>query len=70
MVTREIDRVFGDGRAAAHPEFVVAIVHAASGDWAARKPRMINLLEAKIVNAELQECSLIEQAQAQGLESR
>jgi hypothetical protein len=33
---REVDRVFGDGHAAAHPELVVAIVHAASSDWAAR----------------------------------
>jgi hypothetical protein len=31
-----VDRVFGDGHAAAHPELVVAIVHAASSDWAAR----------------------------------
>jgi hypothetical protein len=28
----EVDRVFGDGHAAAHPELVVAIVHAASSD--------------------------------------
>jgi hypothetical protein len=26
----EVDRVFGEGSAAAHPELVVAIVHAAS----------------------------------------
>jgi hypothetical protein len=32
----EVDHVFGDGHAAAHPELVVAIVHAASSDWAAR----------------------------------
>jgi hypothetical protein len=32
----EVDRVFGDGHAAAHPELVVAIVLAASSDWAAR----------------------------------
>jgi hypothetical protein len=32
----EVDRVFGDGHAAAHPELVVAIVHAASSEWAAR----------------------------------
>jgi hypothetical protein len=32
----EVDRVFGAGHAAAHPELVVAIVHAASSDWAAR----------------------------------
>jgi hypothetical protein len=31
----EVDRVFGEGHAAAHPELVVAIVHAASSDWAA-----------------------------------
>ena len=33
---REVDRVFGDGHAAAHPELVVAIVHAASSHWTAR----------------------------------
>jgi hypothetical protein len=32
----EVDRVFGPGTANAHPELVVAIVHAASSDWAAR----------------------------------
>jgi hypothetical protein len=32
----EVDRVFGDGHAAAHPELVCAVVHAASSDWAAR----------------------------------
>jgi hypothetical protein len=32
----EVDRVFGEGSAAAHPELVVATVHAASSDWAAR----------------------------------
>jgi hypothetical protein len=32
----EVDRVFGEGHAAAHPELVVAIVHAASSDWAVR----------------------------------
>src|SRR4030095_15545907 len=32
----EVDRVFGPGHAAEHPELVVAIVHAASSDWAAR----------------------------------
>jgi hypothetical protein len=35
----EVDRVFGDGHAAAHPELVVAIVHAASSDWAAPRWR-------------------------------
>ena len=32
----EVDRVFGAVHAAAHPELVVATVHAASSDWAAR----------------------------------
>ena len=32
----EVDRVFGDDHAAAHPELIVAIVQAASSDWAAR----------------------------------
>ena len=36
LAREEVDRVFGDGSAAAHPELVVAIVHAASSDWAAR----------------------------------
>jgi hypothetical protein len=36
LAREEVDRVFGDGHAAAHPELVVAIVHAASSDWAAR----------------------------------
>jgi type IV secretory pathway TrbD component len=37
VVRREIDRVFGDGHAAAHPELVVAVVNAASSDWAAAR---------------------------------
>jgi hypothetical protein len=36
LARQEVDRVFGEGYAAAHPELVVAIVHAASSDWAAR----------------------------------
>jgi hypothetical protein len=32
----EVDRVFGDGHAAAHPELVIAVVNAASSDWAAQ----------------------------------
>ena len=35
VVTREIDRVFGGGHAAAHPELVIAVMNAASSDWAA-----------------------------------
>jgi hypothetical protein len=36
VVRREIDRVFGDGHAAAHPELVVAVMNAASSDYAAQ----------------------------------
>jgi hypothetical protein len=36
LARAEVDRVFGDGHAATHPELVVALVHAASSDWAAR----------------------------------
>jgi hypothetical protein len=36
LAVAEVDKVFGAGHAAAHPELVVAIVHAASSDWAAR----------------------------------
>jgi hypothetical protein len=32
-----IDRVFGDGHAAAHPELVVEVMNAASSDWAATR---------------------------------
>ena len=37
VVTREIDRVFGGGHAAAHPELVIAVMNAASSDWAAAR---------------------------------
>ena len=37
VVTREIDRVFGDCYAAAHPELVIAVMNAASSDWAASR---------------------------------
>jgi hypothetical protein len=37
VVTREIDRVFGGGYAAAHPELVIAVMNAASSDWAAAR---------------------------------
>jgi hypothetical protein len=36
LARAEVDRVFGEGSAAAHPELVCAVVHAASSDWAAR----------------------------------
>jgi hypothetical protein len=31
----EIDRVFGDGYGAAHPELVIAVMQSAASDWAA-----------------------------------
>ena len=34
---REIDRVFGDGYAAAHPDVVTAVVQSAASDWAATR---------------------------------
>jgi hypothetical protein len=36
VVTREIDRVFGDGHAAANPQLVAAVLASASSDWAAQ----------------------------------
>jgi hypothetical protein len=32
----EIDRVFGDGYGAAHPELVIAVMQSAASDWAQR----------------------------------
>ena len=37
VVQREVDRVFGDGYAAAHPDFVTAVVQSAASDWAAAR---------------------------------
>jgi hypothetical protein len=37
VVTREIDRVFGDGYGAAHPEVVIAVMQSAASDWAAAR---------------------------------
>jgi hypothetical protein len=34
LARAKVDRVFGDGQAAAHPELVIAVVNAASSDWA------------------------------------
>ena len=33
----EIDRVFGDGYATAHPDVVTAVVQSAASDWAATR---------------------------------
>jgi hypothetical protein len=37
VVRREVDRVFGDGYAAAHPDVVTAVVQSAASDWAAAR---------------------------------
>jgi hypothetical protein len=37
VVQREIDRVFGPGYAAAHPDVVTAMVQSAASDWAATR---------------------------------
>jgi type IV pilus biogenesis protein CpaD/CtpE len=37
VVQREVDRVFGDGYAAAHPDVVTAVVQSAASDWAATR---------------------------------
>ena len=34
---REVDRVFGAGYAAAHPEVLVVVVQSAASDWAAAR---------------------------------
>jgi hypothetical protein len=37
VVQREIDRVFGEGYAAAHPDVVTAVVQSVATDWAASR---------------------------------
>jgi hypothetical protein len=37
LARREIDRVFGDGHARAHPELVAVVVQSAASDWAAAR---------------------------------
>ena len=37
VVQREVDRVFGDDYAAAHPDIVTAVVQSAARDWAATR---------------------------------
>ena len=34
---QSLDRVFGDGYAAAHPDIVTAVVQSAASDWAASR---------------------------------
>ena len=33
LADKEIDRTFGDGYAAAHPDVICAVMNAASSDW-------------------------------------
>jgi hypothetical protein len=37
LAQQEIDRVFGDGYGAAHPELVIAVMQSAASDWAAAR---------------------------------
>jgi len=37
VVQREIDRLFGEGYGAAHPELVIAVMQSAASDWAAAR---------------------------------
>jgi hypothetical protein len=37
LARQEIDRVFGDGYAAAHPDVLVVTVQTAASDWAAAR---------------------------------
>jgi hypothetical protein len=53
VVTREIDRVFGGGHAAAHPELVIAVMNASSDCAAARLALAIErVAEALLVEGE------------------
>ena len=54
---REIDRVFGDGHAAAHPELVAAIMQSAASDWAATRIAVAieRVAEALLIEEETQQ---------------
>jgi 2-hydroxychromene-2-carboxylate isomerase len=50
---QELDRVFGDGYAAAHPDVVIAIVQSAAADFAALAlARAIEQVAAALLEAE------------------
>jgi hypothetical protein len=57
VVQREIDRVFGNGHAAAHPELVAAIMQSAASDWAATRlaTAIERVAEALLVEEETQQ---------------
>jgi type IV pilus biogenesis protein CpaD/CtpE len=56
VVQREIDRVFGDGYAAAHPDVVTAVVQSAASDWAATRLAVAieRVAEALLIEEEAQ----------------
>jgi hypothetical protein len=56
VVQREIDRVFGDGYAAAHPDLVTAVVQSAASDWAATRLAIAieRVAEALLIEEEAQ----------------
>jgi type IV pilus biogenesis protein CpaD/CtpE len=56
VVRREVDRVFGDGYAAAHPDVVTAVVQSAASDWAAARLAVAieRVAEALLVEEETQ----------------
>jgi hypothetical protein len=56
VVQREIDRVFGAGYAAAHPDVVTAVVQSAATDWAATRLAVAieRVAEALLVEEEAQ----------------
>jgi hypothetical protein len=59
VVRRELDRCFGDGHAAAHPELVIAVMNAASSEYAAQ-------LIARAIE-HVAEALLVEEEEASGI---
>jgi hypothetical protein len=57
VVQREIDRVFGDGYATAHPEVVTAVLQSAASDWAATRLAIAieRVAEALLIEEETQQ---------------
>ena len=57
VVQREIDRVFGDGYAAAHPDVVTAVLQSAASDWAATRLAIAieRVAEALLIEEETQQ---------------
>ena len=57
VVQREIDRVFGDGYATAHPDVVTAVLQSAASDWAATRLAIAieRVAEALLIEEETQQ---------------